>query len=58
MERNNRNFEDLESSMEDTIASLMHTLYLWTVAYLALLSITYALNEYLSINHTKLGLKS
>jgi hypothetical protein len=28
--------------MEDIIASLMHTLYIWTMAYLAPLSITFA----------------
>jgi hypothetical protein len=41
-ERNNRSFENLESSLEDIIASLMYTLYIGTTAYLAPLSITYA----------------
>jgi hypothetical protein len=40
-ERNIRHFEDLESSMEDILASLLHSLYLWTVAYLAPMSLSY-----------------
>ena len=31
-ERNNRCFEDLERSSEDTLSSCFHTLYLWTIA--------------------------
>ena len=41
-ERNNRTFEDLERSLEDILSSFFHTLYLWTVAYLSPLSISYA----------------
>jgi hypothetical protein len=40
-ERNNRCFEDLESSMEDILASFFHTLYLWTVTFLSPLSLSY-----------------
>jgi hypothetical protein len=41
-EKNNRNFEDLERSLEDILSSFLQTLYLWTVAYLSLLLISYA----------------
>jgi hypothetical protein len=41
-ERNNRCFEDLECSMEEILASLLYSLYSWTVAYLSPLSISYA----------------
>ena len=40
-ERNNRCFEDLESSMEEILASLLYSLYLWTAAYLSPLSLSY-----------------
>jgi hypothetical protein len=33
MERNIMCFEDLESSMEDILASFFYTLYLWTVVF-------------------------
>jgi hypothetical protein len=35
-------FEDLESFMDDILASIFHTLYLWTVAFLFPLSISFA----------------
>jgi hypothetical protein len=35
-ERNNRCFEDLESFIEEILASLLYSLYLWTAAYLSL----------------------
>jgi hypothetical protein len=41
-ERNNRCFEDVESSMEVIIASFLYSLYLWTAAYLSPSSICYA----------------
>jgi len=41
-EINLRCFEDLESSMEDILASLFHTLYLWTMIFLSPLSISFA----------------
>jgi hypothetical protein len=34
-EKNNRCFENLESSMEEILASLLYSLYSWTVAYLS-----------------------
>jgi len=37
-----RCFEDLESSMEDILASFFHTLYLWIVAFLSPLAISFA----------------
>jgi hypothetical protein len=40
-ERNNRSFENLERSLEDILSSCFHTLYLWTVAHLSLLLISY-----------------
>lgn len=44
-ERNDRNFEDRERSMGDIISVLFETLYLWTAAYLFLLSISF--NDFL-----------
>ena len=41
MERNNKCFEDLESSLEEILASLLHLLYSWTAAYLSSLSLSY-----------------
>jgi hypothetical protein len=41
-ERNNRCFEDLESSLEEILASLLYYLYSWTAACLSLLSLSYA----------------
>jgi hypothetical protein len=41
-ERNNRCFEDLECSMEEILASLLYSLYSWTVAYLSPSSLSYA----------------
>jgi hypothetical protein len=41
-ERNNRCFENLENSMEDILASMLNTLYMWTAAYLAPFPLTYA----------------
>jgi hypothetical protein len=40
-ERNNRCFEDLESSLEEILASLLYSLYSWTTAYLFPLSLSY-----------------
>ena len=40
-EMNNRCFEDLERSLEAILSSCFHTLYLWTVAHLSPLSISY-----------------
>jgi hypothetical protein len=40
--RNLRCFEDLEDSMEDILALFFHTMYLWTVAFLSLVSISYS----------------
>jgi hypothetical protein len=40
-ERNNRCFEDLERYFEDILSSCFHTLYLWIVAHLSPLSISY-----------------
>jgi hypothetical protein len=34
-EKNNRQFEDLESLVEDILASLLHSLHIWIAAYLA-----------------------
>jgi hypothetical protein len=39
-ERNLRCFEDMENSLEDIVASFLHMLYLWTMAFLSPLSIT------------------
>jgi hypothetical protein len=41
-EINLRCFKDLESSMEDILASFFHTLYLWTVVFLSPLTISFA----------------
>ena len=41
-ERNNRCFEDLESSLEEILAFLLYSLYSWTVAYLSPLPLSYA----------------
>jgi hypothetical protein len=40
-ERNDRCFENLERSLEDILSSCFHTLYLWTVAFVSLLLISY-----------------
>jgi hypothetical protein len=40
-ERNNRDFEDLERSLEDILSSCFHTLYFWIVAYVPPFSISY-----------------
>jgi hypothetical protein len=40
-ERNNRCFEDLENVVVDIVASMLNTLYIWKVAYLAPIPITY-----------------
>ena len=39
-ERNNRCFENLESYMEEILASLLYSLYLWNAAYLSPLSLS------------------
>jgi hypothetical protein len=44
-ERNNKSFEDLEGSLEDILSSCFHTLYLWTVAHVFPVSISY--NDFL-----------
>jgi hypothetical protein len=41
-ERNLRCFEDLESSMENIVASFFRMLYFWTVAFLSPLSISFS----------------
>jgi hypothetical protein len=40
-EINNKCFEDLERSLEDILASFFHTLYLWTVAFVSPLSLSF-----------------
>jgi hypothetical protein len=40
-ERNNRCFEDFERSLEDILASFLHTLYLWTVAFVSPLLLSF-----------------
>ena len=40
-ERNNRCFEDLERAIEGILSSYFHTLYLWSIAHLSPLSISY-----------------
>jgi hypothetical protein len=40
--RNNRCFEDLESSIEEILASLLYSLYSWTMAYLSPSYLSYA----------------
>jgi nitrogen fixation-related uncharacterized protein len=37
----NKCFEDLERSLEDILGSSFHTLYLWTVAFMSPLSISF-----------------
>lgn len=41
-ERNLRCFKDMENSLEDIVASFFRMLYLWTVAFLSLLSISFS----------------
>jgi hypothetical protein len=41
-ERNLRCFEDMENSLEDIVASFFRMLYLWTVAFLSLLLISFS----------------
>jgi hypothetical protein len=41
-ERNNRSFEDLESTLEEILFSFYLTLYFWTTAYVHPLSFTFA----------------
>jgi hypothetical protein len=41
-ERNLRCFEDLENSIENIVASFLHLLYLWTEAFLSLVSISFS----------------
>jgi hypothetical protein len=36
--RNNWSFEDLEKISDEILSSFYHTLYLWTTAYVSLLS--------------------
>ena len=43
--RNNRSFEDLEGSLEDLLSSCFHTLFLWTVAHVFSMLISY--NDFL-----------
>jgi hypothetical protein len=38
---NNRCFEDLERSLEEILSSCFHTMYLWAVAHLSPLLISY-----------------
>jgi hypothetical protein len=40
-ERNSRCFEDLKRSLEDILASFFSTLYLWTVAFVSPLSLSF-----------------
>jgi hypothetical protein len=40
-ERNNMCFEDLEKSLEDILASFLHILYLWTVAFMSPLFLSF-----------------
>jgi len=40
-ERNNRCFEDLVRSLEDSLASFFHTMYLWMVAFVSHLSLSF-----------------
>jgi hypothetical protein len=40
-ERNNKCLEDLERSLEDILASFFHTLYLWTVAFVSHLLLSF-----------------
>jgi hypothetical protein len=41
-EKNLRYFEDLEGSIEDILVLFFHKMYLWTVAFLSPLSISFA----------------
>jgi hypothetical protein len=41
-ERNLKCFKNLESSIDDILVSFFHMLYLWTVVFLSLLSISFA----------------
>jgi len=45
MERNDRQFEDKERTIEELISFFIHSLYSWTAAYLAPLGISY--NDFL-----------
>jgi hypothetical protein len=40
-ERNNRCFKDLERSLEDILGLFFHTLYLWIVAFVSPLSLSF-----------------
>jgi hypothetical protein len=40
-EINNKCFEDLKKSLEVILASFFHTLYLWTVAFVSPLSLSF-----------------
>ena len=40
-ERKNKCFEDIERSLEDILSYYFHTLYLWTIAHLSTVSISY-----------------
>jgi hypothetical protein len=40
-EKNNRCFEDLERSLEDILSSCFRTLFIWMIAHLSPLSISY-----------------
>lgn len=39
---NNRCFKDLERSLEGILAYFLHTLYLWTVAFVSRLSLSFS----------------
>jgi hypothetical protein len=41
-EKNNRCFEDLESFLEDILTYFLHILYLWTVAFVSPLSLSFS----------------
>jgi hypothetical protein len=40
-ERNNRSFENLESTLEEILSSFYHTLYRWTTTYVHPLSFSF-----------------
>jgi hypothetical protein len=40
-ERNNRCFENLERSLDNILASFLHTLYFWTVAFVSPLLLSF-----------------
>jgi len=40
-EKNNRCFKDLERSLDDILTSFLHALYLWTVAFVSPLSLSF-----------------